>query len=119
MMPVLPPLSELPSPLNSLSGPDQAQRLPSYNSQPNVSRPSFSLNPAPSIKRNASSTGTGLQQPPLGIQAQKKRLSTIGVSSSHGRLYKVLGDFFLMAGRTEDAMIWYVLYQMVSNAYLN
>lgn len=118
-MPVLPPLSELPSPLDSLSGPEQAPRFPSYNSQPDVSRPSFTLSAAPSLKRNASSTGTGPQQPPLGIQAQKKRLSTIGVSSSHGRLYKVLGDFFLMAGRTEDAMIWYILYPMVSNAHLN
>jgi len=118
-MPVLPPLSELPSPLNSLSGPDQAQRLPSYNSQPDVSRPSFTLNAAPSLRRNTSNSGTGPQQPPLGIQAQKKRLSTIGASSSHGRLYKVFGDFFLLAGRTEDAMIWYVLYPMISNAYLN
>ncbi|ETW85889.1 hypothetical protein HETIRDRAFT_42700 [Heterobasidion irregulare TC 32-1] len=37
----------------------------------------------------------------------KKRLSGIGVASSHGRLYKVLGDFFLLAGRTEDASIWF------------
>lgn len=119
MMPVLPPFSELPSPLDSLSGPDQAPRFPSYNSQPDVSRPSFTLSSAPSLRRNPSSTGAGPQQPSLGIQAQKKRLSTIGVSSSHGRLYKVLGDFFLMAGRTEDAMIWYILFPMVSNPHLN
>ena len=27
--------------------------------------------------------------------------------SSHGRLFKVLGDLFLLAGRTTDASIWY------------
>lgn len=59
------------------------------------------------MKRNVSS-GPAFRQSSLGIQAPKKRLSTIGTSSSHGRLYKVLGDFFLLAGRIEDATIWCV-----------
>jgi hypothetical protein len=40
----------------------------------------------------------------------KKRASAIGAVSSHGRLYKVLGDFFLLAGRTEEAMMWFVFF---------
>jgi hypothetical protein len=35
----------------------------------------------------------------------RKRLG-IGAASSHGRLFKVLGDLFLLAGRTEDAVVW-------------
>lgn len=45
----------------------------------------------------------------LGVPGSRaKRNSAIGVASSPGRLYKVLGDFFLLAGRTEDASIWYL-----------
>ena len=36
-----------------------------------------------------------------------KRQSGIGTSTpNHARLYKVLGDLFLLAGRTMDASIW-------------
>lgn len=108
-MPFLPPLSELPSSLNLLSKADSHPTITTYSSQPDVSRPSFTISPAPTIKRNVSSTGaTPNRQSTLGVQAQKKRLSTIGTSSSHGRLYKMLGDFFLLSGRTEDATIWCV-----------
>jgi hypothetical protein len=37
------------------------------------------------------------------------RKSAVGAASSHGRLFKVLGDLFLISGRTEDATIWCVL----------
>ncbi|PPQ83346.1 hypothetical protein CVT25_003985 [Psilocybe cyanescens] len=108
LMPFLPPVAELPSSLNSLSRVDSPPIITSHNSQPDVSRSSFSLGAAPSMKRNASSANASTsRQSTLGVQAQKKRLSTIGTSSSHGRLYKMLGDFFLLSGRTEDAMIWY------------
>ncbi|KAF8964707.1 TRAPP II complex [Flammula alnicola] len=106
LMPTLPPLSELPSPLSSLARNDALPTLNSFNSQPDMSRPSFTLSAAPTLRRNASTTAANSRQAPLGVQAQKKRLSTIGTSSSHGRLYKMLGDFFLLAGRIEDAMIW-------------
>jgi len=80
----------------------------------------FELNPstAPNygIKRN-SSVGTGLypsstslhRQSTLGPPPVKKRLSGLGAISSHARLYKVYGDFFLLAGRTQDAQIWSVI----------
>lgn len=48
------------------------------------------------------------RQSTLGLPpAAKKRSSGIGVASSPGRLFKVFGDFFLLAGRTADADIWY------------
>lgn len=31
------------------------------------------------------------------------------MASSHARLFKVLGDLFLLAGRPEDALVWYAL----------
>ncbi|KDR81631.1 hypothetical protein GALMADRAFT_239700 [Galerina marginata CBS 339.88] len=109
LMPLLPPLSELPSSLNSTSKVDSPPAFASHNSQPDMSRPSFTLGAAPTIKRNVSSASNtpSHRQSTLGVQAQKKRLSTIGSSSSHGRLYKMLGDFFLLSGRTEDATMWY------------
>uniref|UniRef100_A0A8H8CM97 Transport protein particle subunit trs120 n=1 Tax=Psilocybe cubensis TaxID=181762 RepID=A0A8H8CM97_PSICU len=108
LMPFLPPVAELPSSLNSFSRTESSPSINSHNSSPDISRSSFSLAAAPAIKRNASSANSSTaRQSTLGVQAQKKRLSTIGTSSSHGRLYKMLGDFFLLSGRTEDATIWY------------
>ncbi|KAF8163323.1 TRAPP II complex [Crassisporium funariophilum] len=106
LMPLLPPLSDLHPPLNPLPR-DEPPPLSSRNSQPDMSKHSFTLSAAPALKRNASSANSSSRQANLGIQTQKKRLSTIGTSSSHGRLYKMLGDFFLLSGRTEDAMVWY------------
>ena len=100
LMPSLPPLSELPSPL-SISRTETVTGLPSHSSQPEILRPSFTLNSAPILRRNASTAAA------LTVQSQKKRISTIGTSSSPGRMYKILGDFFLLAGRSEDALIWY------------
>jgi hypothetical protein len=106
LMPSLPPLSELPSPLN-ISRSESTTGLSSHSSQPEISRPSFTLNSAPILKRNVSTNANANRQSTLTVQAQKKRISTIGTSSSPGRMYKMLGDFFLLAGRTEDALIWY------------
>jgi hypothetical protein len=44
----------------------------------------------------------------MGVTQQKKR-SAIGAASNHGRLFKVMGDLFLLAGRLEDAVVWLVL----------
>lgn len=107
LMPSLPPLSELPSPLTNLRS-ESVSGIQSHNSQPEISRTPFTLNAAPTLRRNVSTAATTSRQSTLNVQAQKKRLSTIGTSSSPGRLYKVLGDFFLLAGRSEDAIIWCV-----------
>jgi hypothetical protein len=48
------------------------------------------------------------RQSTLNVPMARKRQSLIGAASSHGRLFKVLGDLFILAGRTEDASIWYV-----------
>jgi hypothetical protein len=83
--------------------------LQSFSSQQDVSKTGLSLGPTPPLKRNSSS-GPTYRQSTLSTQPQKKRLSTIGTASSHARLYKMLGDFFLLGGRTEDASVWWVEY---------
>ena len=42
----------------------------------------------------------------LTMSQAKKRQSTVPSVISHARLYKLLGDLFLLAGRTMDANIW-------------
>lgn len=98
----LPPLSEMPTPLEgNMNG---ISALPSHNSVPDMSKPGFALSAVPSMKRTSSA---GHRQSTLGLPSTpKKRFSSIGVASSHGRLFKVLGDFYLIAGRTDDASIW-------------
>lgn len=109
LMPSLPPLSELPSSLNNVSKSEAVIGLPSHSSQPEISRPSFTLNSAPVLRRNVSTATNANRLSSLTVQTQKKRISTIGTSSSPGRMYKMLGDFFLLAGRSEDAVIWYAI----------
>ncbi|KAG6832127.1 hypothetical protein H0H87_002439 [Tephrocybe sp. NHM501043] len=104
LLPTIPPLSEIPEPLNS-SRRDSLPPLPSHSSQPDISKGNFTLSAAP-MKRTSS--GPGFRQSTLNSQPAKKRLSTIGVASSHARLFKVLGDLFLLAGRPEDAIVWYL-----------
>ncbi|KAF8136381.1 transport protein Trs120 or TRAPPC9 TRAPP II complex subunit-domain-containing protein [Boletus edulis] len=43
----------------------------------------------------------------LGPSTVKKRVTAVGTTSSHARLFKLYGDFFLLAGRPQDARIWY------------
>lgn len=107
LMPQLPALSDIPSPLDGSSSPSsRPDSMPTFNSQPDISKP-FSLGAAPtSLKRNSTVTGT-YRQSSLLVPAAKKRLSTIGISSPLGRLYKMFGDFCLLAGRTEDSAKWY------------
>ncbi|XP_006458106.1 hypothetical protein AGABI2DRAFT_148600 [Agaricus bisporus var. bisporus H97] len=98
LLAALPPLSELPLSLDS----DRRGSVPNFSS-PDVLKSDSASTSIPPMKRNSSS-GPNYR---LGVQPPKKRLSTIGVASSHARLYKMLGDFFLLAGRTEDSTIWY------------
>ncbi|KAJ7709879.1 TRAPP II complex [Mycena rosella] len=103
LMPMLPP-PDLAQPLDNGRKRDSLPPLPSHNSQLEI-KTSFNLSSASNLKRNSS--GSAFRQSTLNIPPQKKRLSSLGVASSHGRLFKVLGDFFLLAGRTEDAAVWY------------
>ncbi|KAF7363484.1 hypothetical protein MSAN_01004300 [Mycena sanguinolenta] len=90
LMPMLPP-PDLPQPLDNGRKRDSLPPLPSYNNQLD-------------FRRNS---GSAFRQSTLSVPPAKKRLSSIGVASSQGRLSKVLGDFSLLAGRTEEAAIWY------------
>ncbi|KAJ7449836.1 TRAPP II complex [Mycena latifolia] len=103
LMPMLPP-PDLAQPLDNGRKRDSLPPIPSHNSQPEI-KTAFNLSSAPNLKRNSS--GSVFRQSTLNVPPAKKRLSSIGVASSHGRLFKVLGDFFLLAGRTEDAAVWY------------
>ncbi|KAG2134424.1 TRAPP II complex [Suillus bovinus] len=108
LFPTLPSPSEMPLSLSSAN-----LGYPSYSSQPELDSSSLST-PNIQIKRS-STAGPGIshtasliqRQTTLGPPAVRKRVSAVGAVSSHGRLYKVLGDFFLLAGRTEDASLWY------------
>ncbi|KAF9464726.1 TRAPP II complex [Collybia nuda] len=102
-MPVIPPLSEIPSPLNGMK--DSLPPLPSHHSQTDMNKSGFALSAAPNIKRTSS--GPGFRSSNLNTPLARKRLSSIGVTSSHARLFKVLGDLFLLSGRPDDAMVWY------------
>ncbi|KAJ8078800.1 hypothetical protein AAF712_001246 [Marasmius tenuissimus] len=92
-LPTLPPLSEMPPSLDGTG--DRLPPIPAHNSHPEISKVA-SLS-APQMKRNSS----------LGVAPTKKRLSVIGAASSDARLYKVMADLFLLAGRTQDANMWY------------
>ncbi|KAJ7063346.1 TRAPP II complex [Mycena amicta] len=92
LMPMLPP-TDLALPLDNGRKRDSLPPIPAQGDSKQ-----------PSMKRNSSS----FRQQTLSVPpATKKRLSSIGVASSHGRLFKVLGDFYLLAGRTEEADVWY------------
>lgn len=111
----MPVLSEMPRQFDDGFQVDSLPPLPSHSSQPEmgVSTGRAQTN----LKRN-SSTGHGLsnainssnvRQSTLVVPAAKsKRNSGIGVSSPPGRLFKVLGDFFLLSGRIDDAIVWCV-----------
>ncbi|KAI0703613.1 TRAPP II complex [Cytidiella melzeri] len=115
LFPVLPPASDMPQPLEN----DPPMRsslppLPHQHSQPELATPASLLRsktPTPLLMKRNSSVGPGPASPyrhsSLPVQSSKKKPATIGAVSSHGRLFKVLGDFFLLAGRTMDASVWY------------
>jgi hypothetical protein len=99
------PPSQLPSMLDLEQ---RSESPPSTHSQPELSTIS-NLRKSSTLKRTSSAGPAlpSLRQSTLSASASgKKRTSGIGAASSHGRLFKVLGDTFLLAGRTEDAVVW-------------
>ena len=108
LFPTLPSPSELPVSLGSSGFPTNSSSQPELDSS-GLASPSIPL-------KRSSTAGPGIsyisslnqRQSSLGPSAVKKRVNVIGAVSSHGRLYKVLGDFFLLAGRTEEATVWFV-----------
>jgi hypothetical protein len=113
LFPTLPSAADFPMPLVD-EEPDALSRLPSHNSQPELSAGLIRRGTSPMLgpKRNPP-PGAGppmplLRQSSLGVPPARKRQSLIGAASSHGRLFKLLGDFFILAGRTEDASVWCV-----------
>ena len=99
------PPSQLPS---ALDLEQRSESPPSTHSQPELSTIS-NLRKSSTLKRTSSAGPAlpSLRQSTLSASASgKKRTSGIGAASSHGRLFKVLGDTFLLAGRTEDAVVW-------------
>jgi hypothetical protein len=94
--------------------PESLSRLSAHNSQPELSVGLVRRGTSPMLgmKRNPTSVvgppAAQLRQSSLGVPTSRKRQSLIGAASSHGRLFKVLGDFFTLAGRTEDATVWWV-----------
>lgn len=110
LFPTLPPTSEIPQSLED-EGRDSIPPLPSRNSQPDLGSNGMARSKVTSALKRVS-TGPGLAPtrhsslPPTPATA-KKRPGAIGAASSHGRLFKVLGDLFLLAGRHQDASVWY------------
>ena len=103
-MPSLPPLSELPSPLSSL----EKNQVPGSSSAGyDSSKSTFTLSSAPALKRN--STIPSNVRSDFGNQVSKKRVSAVGVSSSHGRLSKLYGDFYLLGGNIDKATKWFLI----------
>ena len=94
LLPLLPSQSELSSHLGGIPV------ISSNQVNADLTKHNVALGPAPAGKRT-----TALRQ---STPTPKKRMSVIGVASSHGRLYKVLGDLFLLAGRISDAFAWCV-----------
>ncbi|KAI0780823.1 TRAPP II complex [Trametes elegans] len=113
LFPILPPSSEMPRSLDDEVRRDSLPLLPSHNSQPELTTPALRSKSPLGLKRN-STMSPGLlptrhaSLPPTSpALPPKKRPTTIGAASSHGRLFKVLADFFLLAGRYQEASIWY------------
>ena len=88
-----------PNSATNLSSPLDVSRLPLKRS---------STGPAVNSANSRSS---------LGAATAKKRQSTLPATTTHARLYKVLGDLFLLSGRMMDATVWYVAQRLLlSNA---
>ena len=104
LFPILPVTSEMPH-LFLASFPSQSDLTTSHLTTPTNN----------GSLRNSSAPGalgfptTGLQRhSSLGPSPAKKRVSAVGTTSSHARLFKLYGDVFLLAGRTQDSKIWSV-----------
>jgi hypothetical protein len=111
VFPIVPSITELPSSLNE--GPNSRASLPplpSQHSQPEITTLSSLRNSSPVQRPSSSGPGSPKaavsRQSTLGLPtaAAKKRQTFIGAASSQGRYLKVFADFYLLAGRTEDAL---------------
>jgi trafficking protein particle complex subunit 9 len=110
LFPVVPTSSELPASLVN----EYRNSIQANGSQSDLNGASVSRRGSLQLKRPASTGPGGVVSPTkdsfrqstlMGNAPARKRLG-IGAASSHGRLFKVLGDLFLLAGRTEDAVVW-------------
>ena len=112
LFPTLPVAAEMPFALESSSHPFHAT-FPTHSSQPDLNSSHLSTSTNNGVTRyspGASVSAVGLQRhSTLGPPPVKKRVSAVGTTSSHARLFKVYGDFFLLAGRTQDSRIWSVV----------
>lgn len=103
----LPPLTESPRQSVELSSGNRRSSLvrprttsiPHSSSQPDVAHKSISPQPG-AMKRSSTQIGT---------LKQARRATTLMVSN--GRLYKVFGDLFLLAGQLDQANVWYTTAQ--------
>lgn len=113
VFPILPPLSHMPRQLSIDESSGSFPPVPPKNdSQAELSAFSRiqlgsnrSSTSSPISMSNFRQSGAGL---PVSVNA-KKRQTVIGVMSSPGRQFKVLADFFLLAGGLEAAVIWSAL----------
>ncbi|KAF8559602.1 hypothetical protein OG21DRAFT_1402685 [Imleria badia] len=105
LFPILPAAAEMPFALDSNSHLFQTS-FSAHSSQSELIVSHLSSPANNGISRNSSTAGLQ-RHSTLGPPPVKKRISAVGTTSSHARLYKVYGDFFLLAGRTQDAKIWY------------
>ena len=117
LFPSLPSPSDMPRSLDPESQRDSLPPLPSFNSQPDLGVNGARSKTPLGLKRMSS--GPGLMPSrtaslPSTPTTTKKRPNIIGAASSHGRLFKVLADLFLLAGRHSDSQIWYVAYNICS-----
>ena len=105
LFPTMPALSDMPMQLGSHSR--------SSSPQPDPRRTSFQRSSTASGLNSPAANTTSFRQSTLGLPANRnKRNSAIGAVSSPGRQYKVWADFFLLAGRLEDATIWCVSFRL-------
>ena len=111
LFPSLPSPSDMPRSLDPESQRDSLPPLPSFNSQPDLGVNGARSKTPSGLKRMSSGPGLMPNRTaslPSTPTTAKKRPNIIGAASSHGRLFKVLADLFLLAGRHADSQIWCV-----------
>ncbi|KAG6376171.1 TRAPP II complex [Boletus reticuloceps] len=107
LFPTLPAAAEMPFALDSSTFPThstQSELVVSHLSTP-VSNGMTRSSPGLGVLHG--STAVLQRHSSLGPSTVKKRVTAVGTTSSHARLFKLYGDLFLLAGRPQDARIWY------------
>jgi hypothetical protein len=90
--------------------PTSQPTLPTQKAHADLLNTSQSRDTPPVVLKRSSTFGPGsmpTRNSTLLQPAMRKRASAASSSASAARLYKVLGDLFLLSGRTMDATIWY------------